>query len=154
MSDSSSSWPSIWASISALASGFSVLYAYKATQLMSLDKDSRTLIDLVSLVQEDKARTSRQVVFKKYENDQVLHEDVHMHVEDMCWRYDVCGILTKGSPELRKKFISSWGYSISEGWKMVEKVVLSIRVTRKNPVLWDDFEELARDAIKHHSRKE
>jgi len=113
---------------------------------MSLDKDSRTLIDLVTFVQNEEARKARRAVFKKYEDDKVLHEEMHNEVEELCWRFNVCGMLTKDSPQLRKKFISSWGYSISESWKVVEEVVRTMRENRNNAALWKDFEDLAKES--------
>lgn len=124
-------WQVVEARRATFASAFKV--AYDILQAEDLRRDRR----VVSAVLKSKDLASW------------THEEI-AHAERVCQSYDAIGIMCRHGYLPTKVIADSWGDSLRTTWCVVRPLVERYRIDRNAPEFWDDYQWLAKEAMKLH----
>jgi hypothetical protein len=141
----------LWAAVSAIASGFSSLFAagsivFVLRQLRETQKATyaQTFYVATARLQDEKTREDRKVVFQ-LKNKPVAQwtTDEIAAAERVCQTYDTIAVMVRNGMLPKNIILEHWGNSMSKIWFIVSPLILQYRSERNFPGHWDDFEWLA-----------
>ena len=141
-----------WTAFSAIATavtGF-ILFGTLVAILHQISKQNRAnraqaFTNLIGWVQREEIRLARRKLFLLRDKQKKLEhweQDEIMEVEKVCHTYDTVGIMWR-EKIVPERILAYWSTTITESWDIAELLVTKYREERRNPRLWESFENLA-----------
>jgi hypothetical protein len=103
------------------------------------------------MLQTDDVRNARRIVLGTLANKPVdlWADEEKRAAEKVCSSYDVVAIMVQSGMVPIDVVADSWRDSLRGTWRILSPLVKAYQVQRNSQEYWDDYEWLARQAVKH-----
>lgn len=109
------------------------------------------------ILQDEKVRQARKTVFQLRQNGKCVEEwgesDI-INAEIVCHTYDAVGQMVRHKLLKKRIIIDSWGPSLRNSWPILYPLIYKYRTEWGAPEFWDDYEWLAKEAIKTSNKRQ
>jgi hypothetical protein len=142
--------------VSAAAFIYSLVYVRSQLKEMRIATEATAFSKALEILQDNACREARRVVFgslasKPFGSWSILEK---YYGERVCQSYDQVGKMVYARMFREDLVVDNWEYSLRRSWEILEPLVNEYRLRRGSEKLWDDFEELAKEAIRRNSDRE
>jgi len=149
---SESSWAAmsaISAAVSTVVITFTAVFVWRQLREMTKATMSQSFLGVLELLQSDKAREARSVIFApaKGPSNQWRGTDLAA-AERTSHLYNSVGVMVRCGFLPKDLVIRRWHNSLTKSWTILAPLVASYREQRHAPDFWADFEWLALEANK------
>ena len=102
-------------------------------------------------LQNENIREARRAIFKLADKPlEKWSEEEIVAAERVCHTYDAIGQMVRHKLLAKKIIVDSWGPSLWRSWPILEPLVTKYRHEFSADEYWDDYEWLAKEAIRAH----